>query len=52
MDEINKKLEELRKKWLAEPANRGIIEMQAKILKMAMGEKKEDNYEIARKLFK
>jgi len=49
MGEIEKKIVELRKKWKVEPANRKIIELQAKLLEMGKTAKK--NVEEAIKIF-
>jgi hypothetical protein len=40
--EINTKLQMLREKWKNEPDNRKIIEMRAKVLKMALEEIDDD----------
>jgi len=51
---IKSQLEELRKRWLKEPANRLIIERQGKALKIALEihkNEKVDSYEFSKGLF-
>jgi hypothetical protein len=54
MEEKLKKLEVLRDRWSKEPNNRKIIEVQAKLLKMAMEKetKMDKQIEIAKEVFK
>jgi hypothetical protein len=51
---MEEKLKILRRRWLEEPNNRKIIEVQAKLLKMAMEKetKMDKQIEIAKELFK
>jgi hypothetical protein len=59
MPNIEDKLKELRKRWLEEPRNRKIIEVQAKLLKMGQEKPEakkdalsEDMFEVAKAIFK
>jgi hypothetical protein len=51
---MEEKLKILRRRWLEEPNNRKIIEVQAKLLKMAMEKetKMDKQIEIAKEVFK
>jgi hypothetical protein len=50
MSNIDDKLKELRKEWLANPAKRKIIEVRAKLLKMS-SPKTPATFEEAKNLF-
>lgn len=53
-EELEKKLEELRKKYLAAETDvdRKIITAQGKLIKWALEKKKKDIYEEAKEIFK
>ena len=41
----NTKIENLRKEWIANPDNRKVIELRARLLKMALAKSKTSNPE-------